>query len=355
MIQAHRFELRKGSKKERCPGCGQLSFKPYHDTHLRLDLIDGSGRCDREQKCGWNKPPNKAAEVEPWNIPIRQAPEIHKPIFIPDEVLKRLEANRQDAGFLQNLISSVDHPWPIDDVWMRAAKYRCGAIPLKDPDKAISGAIAFPFIDIAGRCHSIQIKSFDSTNHTTAQTWVHTILKKKQYKATWLDDYETQKDLAPLTRCLFGEHLINSGDPGAVIGIVEAPKTAIICDHYFADQGMIWLAAGAKSWLKPERCQALKGRKVIFFPDASEDGGTYTEWLNKATAISQAIGCNISVNNMLEKMGDEVIRKNGADLADILLAHPWQYYRTSSTTIEKMISKNAHVSTLIDVLKLEPI
>jgi hypothetical protein len=334
-----RFELRKGSKKEKCPRCHRRSFKPYFDNESQTDLVDGSGRCDHESSCGYNQPPAKPAStsgaiLEPWQ-PQKPARK-HVPVFIPDEMLRRLESHVMQAGFLQNLIHHVDHPWPADEVAAIAKKYRCGSIPATSSDQ-YAGAIAFPFIDENGKTHSIQLKTFDQTNHTTGQNWIHSYLRFKKYGAKWLDDYEKQKDLAPLTRCLFGAHLIPDSPPDAIIAIVEAPKTAIICDYYFRDQKMIWLAAGALSWLKVNRCGALMDRRVILFPDSTTDGSTFEKWKSVSDEIKKNITSQITTSDLMEKLADEVAKSKGYDLADVLLQHDWRAYKKGLTRpIERM-------------------
>ncbi|GAB4042279.1 hypothetical protein GCM10028774_53870 [Spirosoma jeollabukense] len=107
------------------------------------------------------------------------------------------------------------------------------------------------------------------------------------------------------------------------VAIVEAPKTAILCSHYFP--GFVWMAAGGKSYLNAERLAPLKGRKIVLFPDlnayqdlVNEKGQVNKGWLTKSQEL-RAEGFDITVNDYLEKLATEEDRAKGLDLADHLL------------------------------------
>lgn len=322
MTQQTRFFLRIGSKKDRCPACRRPTFKPYHDAMIGHDLTDGSGRCDREMKCGYHQPPTFSPLADVM-APIQPPPRPESPpVFIPDSVGRWLADAVRDADFLINLIHHVKHPWPADDVWMTAEKYRVGGLPNIGSNRFKRG-FSLPFIDRAGRIHSVMVKSFDRSNHTTGQNWIHKILMDANIRRPWLDEYDRQPTK---TRCLFGEHLIRDDD--SPIAIVEAPKTAMICDFYFKEMNLTWLAAGAKSWLKPERCAALADRRIILFPDTSADGATFKDWTNKAVDLRRRISDRVTVSDMMERIATDDQKHSGADLADVLMDIDWRTFRT---------------------------
>lgn len=326
MTQQTRFSLRIGTKKDRCPACRKLTFKPYRDAMTGHDLADGSGRCDREMKCGYHQRPDKPMTDGRMNDMAtiqRTPPADPPPVFIPDSVGRWLTDAVRDADFLINLIHHVKHTWPAGDVWNIAAKYRVGGLPNVGSNRFNRG-FSIPFIDRSGRIHSVMVKSFDRQNHTTGQNWIHRILIDANVRRSWLDDYDRQ---SVKTRCLFGEHLIRDDD--AVIAIVEAPKTALICDFYFRDMGLTWLAAGAKSWLKPERCAALVDRRIILFPDTSQNGATFKDWTNKATELRRRISDRVTVSTMMEQIATDDQKRSGADLADVLMELDWRTFRTN--------------------------
>lgn len=49
-------------------------------------------------------------------------------------------------------------------------------------------------------------------------------------------------------------------------------KTAIICSGVMPEY--VWLATGGKQNFKAEKCECLKGRKVILYPDL----GAFEDW-----------------------------------------------------------------------------
>lgn len=328
MQKTPRFHLRIGSKKDRCPACGRMTFKPYRDATDGRDMTDGSGRCDREMKCGYHKPPDKT--MTPLAPPYRHhapspvAPP--PPVYIPDAVNEWMMTNAHHAGFLTNLINHVAHRWNADDVWTTASKYRLGAIP-PNQFQRYGHALTLPFIDVDGRVHAVMVKTFDRQNHTIGHpNWIHKIMMDAGIHRDWLMPYDQQPTK---TRCLFGEHLIVGN--AAPIAIVEAPKTAIICDWYFRELGFVWLAVGAKSWLKPDRCHALVGRRVILFPDTSTDGATFADWTNKAIEIRRRITDHVTVSDMMERYATPEMKSSGADIADILMTMDWRLFRKSGT------------------------
>jgi hypothetical protein len=293
-------------------------------------------------KCGYHQKPDKPTADGLVNVmtPIQHtAPPEPPPVFIPDAVGRWLMDSTRDADFLINLIHHVKHTWPADDVWNIAAKYRVGGLPNIGSNRFKRG-FSIPFIDRAGRIHSVMVKSFDRQNHTTDQNWIHAILKAANISREWLTAYDRQ---TVKTRCLFGEHLITDDD--TPIAIVEAPKTALVCDFYFRDMGLTWLAAGAKSWLKPERCAALVDRRIILFPDTSPDGATFKDWTNKAIELRRRISDRVTVSAMMERIATDDQKRSGADMADVLMELDWRTFRTQQSDDEPEINRLQPVQT----------
>ena len=132
-------------------------------------------------------------------------------------------------------------------------------------------------------------------------TWAHTILK--------LPDFN-------LMQCLFGSHLLIDSDKW--IAIAESEKTAIVASVYFPD--LIWLATGGKNgckWTSSETLSALKGRKVILWPDAN----AFDLWSESASEL-QKWGIDVVVSDLLERKASTQERKDGVDIADYLLKYP---------------------------------
>lgn len=176
-----------------------------------------------------------------------------------------------------------------------------------------------------------QVKLFDQGNHTvkyqdgkgeghTCTTYVtawmkYSLEKNGEAVPQWLLDYNGQDNKVS---CLFGGHLLNES-PDKTIALVEAPKTAIIASAFFPQ--FLWLATGALSYLTEERCTALKGRKVILFPDLSRETDNkktaYQLWSEKAASFAHI--ADFKVSGYLENIANEEQRNKGLDLADWLM------------------------------------
>lgn len=129
-------------------------------------------------------------------------------------------------------------------------------------------------------------------------TWAHTVLK--------LPDFN-------LSQCLYGSHLLIDRDKP--VSIVESEKTAIIASVYFPN--FIWLATGGKNgckWTSSETLSALKGRKVILWPDAN----AFDLWSESASEL-QKWGIDVVVSDLLESKASAQQKKDGDDIADYLL------------------------------------
>jgi len=249
--------------------------------------------------------------------------------YYPAAILKATQKGYESNSFVQacqNVIPDVSH----EDLQRVIELYQIGTVL---NNKLWSGAATFPAIDREGRCHTIQIKQFTADLHTAKWddgsqkvSFIHSLLIK-HYKSSgkqlpkWLSDYQTTG--AKLSYCLFGEHLLPLY-PENIVGIVEAPKTAVIGTLYegLSDNpdNILWLATWAKGYLK-KLLPNLKGRNVILFPDASPDNVTYYEWQAIADEVADLHGINVIVSDML--CGIE----GKEDIADFLLRKSISVYR----------------------------
>jgi hypothetical protein len=218
-------------------------------------------------------------------------PNHHQPTTIPNDIfsasLKAYYKNRF-ISYLRKIFS--------DEIVKRLiSKYYIGT------SKHWGGSTVFWQIDIQGKIRTGKVMLYDDKGHRVKEpfnhiNWVHSLLYK---------EYNLQQ-------CLFGEHLLTD-DKTIPIAIVESEKTAIINSAYFPE--FIWLAVGAKSNLKPKRCKALMGRRVVLYPDV----GAYEDWQQKAKKLSYF--CDIVVSDLLETHADEQAKQAGYDLADYLTAY----------------------------------
>ena len=77
---------------------------------------------------------------------------------------------------------------------------------------------------------------------------------------------------------------------------------------------LIWLATGGIQGLTVERCQMLKNRNVILFPDL----GAFEKWSLKANEIEKHCHCIITVSAVLENTSNTDAKNQCLDIADYL-------------------------------------
>ena len=340
MAADYRYQLRKGSRKERCPECGKKTFVPFTDTESDEILPDIYGRCDREVKCGYYLNPYRHGFAETKTtfkpIPrtlIKKAPASEvRPAIIPPQVLEETLKGYENNTFIQYLAERCPYPFEQGDIEAVVSLYRLGTIT----GQYRRGAITFPFIDMAGRIRAIQVKEFDSENHTTGTGFYHS-MKNAEFEQrgeplpAWMENYLTAEKKVS---CLFGEHLLKRY-PCNPVALTEAPKTAIYGTLYFGmpynPANFIWLAAFNVSSLNLEKCGVLAGRNVVLFPDLSETGATFEKWSARAREFERMIpGARFRVSTLLEDHSEQSARTRGADLADYLIKLDWHTFRNKT-------------------------
>lgn len=101
--------------------------------------------------------------------------------------------------------------------------------------------------------------------------------------------------------------------PTVTVAIVESEKSALIASCIFPY--LIWLAAGNLNGLSLEKCQVLKNREVILYPDL----GAFDKWNQKAIEIQKMCNCKIAISHLLEDEASANDRENGLDIADYII------------------------------------
>ena len=144
------------------------------------------------------------------------------------------------------------------------------------------------------------------------------ILQLNDSAEAFVDRLSKKKGLLPeswtVRQCLFGEHLL-ARHPDALVCLVEAEKTAVICSAFCPK--FVWLATGGKTQLG-DRLDVLKGRKVLVFPDID----AYSAWQE---AFAKKHFLSVTFSDILEKEGTPEDRTAQIDIADWLLrqyCHP---------------------------------
>lgn len=357
----HRYELEKydgPQTRHTCPVCGQKgTFARYVDTITGEYLSPDAGRCNREDKCGYHYTPKQYFADHPRTdtdrpaarIPSRRIPPVSrsseaeaKPIqYIPSTfVRKALGYNSAFVSFLCSLFDRYTLESPT--VVRLMSEYYLG--------HTSSGAVIFWQIDRQMKVRTGKIMRYDPRTGKRIKStggaidWVHSRLKRR---GTLSADWE-------LTQCLFGEHLLERR-PHDTVCLVESEKSAIIGSGTMP--GYVWVATGGKQNLKADKCQCLRGRDVIVFPDL----GAFDQWEEQAGQIAAKVGFTLSVSDALERIASDTDRHDGLDIADYLIrqiqaaAEPARPSVTL-TREEKMLrylnSRNPAVSQLVHTFGL---
>lgn len=294
------------ASRHTCPSCQkQRTFARYFDTETGGYIADHVGRCNREDNCGYhyklkqhfedNPDSNAQTHFQPIKLKPKAPP---KPAsVISPEIFKGslsgYSSNRL-AIYLESLFGA-------DTASQAISRYLIGT------SKFWEGATVFWQVDGTGKVRAGKIMLYSpstgkrSKGKGTQPTWVHTALN--------LPDFN-------LKQCFFGEHLLQRY-PGTPVAIVESEKTAIIASVYLPQ--FIWLATGGKGGLNAEKCQALKGRRVVLFPDLN----AYDKWSEKAAELSPI--ASFTVSSLLERKATPEEKEQGLDLADYLVKTKYEH------------------------------
>ena len=210
------------------------------------------------------------------------------------------------------------------------------------------GGVIFWQIGSSGRIYDGKIMYYRSDchrDHGHKPTWVMSELKNF-YLA---DEPELAAGL-PSTHCLFGAHLLHpTPNPSPVRGgeykgaqlpapmrggahkepqlpapmrggvrggvaVVEAEKTAVIMSELYPDY--LWLAAGGLNELTASKLFALKGHKIILFPDTDEDHQAYNTWYKISKEAEFLLGQRIHLSPILEHHATRDQKRRKIDLVD---------------------------------------
>lgn len=274
-MKTYKWQLRKGSKKDICPNCGQKRFVPYV---LASDGVTPAGaeygRCDREQSCGYQRYPDGEKMV----VAVPQKVQ-------PKEMLRYVgELKDTPPAQFQLWMSEV---LTFTDALIAINTYHIDGID----DKVIWWQIDHDGVTRTGKVMKYRANGHRDKSDTFPVTWAH---KHRRLK----DKFQGEE----LKQCLFGEHLL-AKYPDKPVALVESEKTAVILSRIYPDH--LWLATGGSQGIKSdERLAPLHGRKVLLIPD----NGQYWNWKRAADKYGWMI------TDALEKDAPF----DGADILDII-------------------------------------
>jgi len=342
------------STRHTCPQCGKKqSFTLYFDGNTHQSINPKVGKCNRESKCGYHYTPKQFFIDNPdcqksshYSSNQPKAVQCAAPLAsrrgvggeVPFSYVER------SASYQSNFVRFLCEFLTTEQISSIGDKYALGATKNKE--------IIYWQIDIKGKVRTGKIMQYDPLtgkrikHESGAIDWVHNKLKKS---GTLPEDYNLQQ-------CFFGEHLLGL-HPEAIVCIVESEKSALISAAIFPEH--IWLATGGIGNLSIEKCQVLRNRKVILFPDLN----AYNKWLDKAIEIEKQCECNISVSTLLEDIATPEAKVQGLDVADYMIYQlKNKYYETFTDTtqvkcrhtpeLQSMIESNKSLEILIEKLQL---
>ena len=285
----------------RCPNCQQKdkTFSLYIDAETGEHIHPTVGRCNRESNCGHHYTAKQYFQDNNISIDAHQ-PKAHKPppitprpkpvSFIPIEAFKGSLTTYKANYFAMFLVDLFG----VEVATELVSRYFIGT------SKYWKGATVFWQIDTQGKVRTGKIMLYNPTTGKRIKepfnyvNWAHKALKKPEFE---------------LRQCLFGEHLLI--DKTKPVAIVESEKTAVIASVYLPQ--FIWVAAGSLTNLNAEKCNILKGRTVVLFPDLNG----FDKWSSKAKELSHL--ANFKVSDLLEGKASEAEKALGLDLADYLV------------------------------------
>lgn len=160
-------------------------------------------------------------------------------------------------------------------------------------------AVLFPFFDYDNNFVTAQIIKYQPNGKRV----------KTAFGTNWFHAYNTIKEDLGLKKadkysvpikCFFGENYLNgSRNP---VGIVEAPKTAVILKEFYPN--IDWIATGGEQQIFNKDLSVLNGKDVVVFADAHS-----SKWWDFAKE-NKFIYCDILDIEDVEK---------GSDIADFIL------------------------------------
>ena len=275
-MKTYKWQLRKGSRKEYCPNCGQKRFVPYVLSSDGVTLAGAEfGRCDREQNCGYQRYPDgeRYTVSEPQKIQPRP----------------RLEyaSNDLHVSTDSNLFERAAGLLGLSDAVLAWSDYNVGCI---------GGRVIWWQIDREGVVRAGKVMSYRSDGHRD---------KSDQWGVTWAHKHPQLKQSfrgEELQQCLFGEHLLTSNQ-NKPVALVESEKTAVVMSRLIPEY--VWLATGGSQGIKSnERLAPLAGRTVLLIPD----NGQYYAWKRAAEQYGWGIWDGLENDAPFE----------GADILDIV-------------------------------------
>lgn len=178
----------------------------------------------------------------------------------------------------------------------------------------LENAVCFPFFDYEGKFKTAQIIRYKENGKRVKEgfntNWFHSYKPiKRDLGLKEKDKYSVKMDT------FFGEHYLKGSTN--IVGIVEAPKTAVILKEIYPN--IDWIATAGQSNLRSKNLHLLQDRKVVLFPDAKGKSN-----ISKTSSLWQDVAGEYGFNtcNILDEFG----AKEGSDIADYIFDSDFEGY-----------------------------
>jgi len=195
-------------------------------------------------------------------------------------------------------------------------------------DGYLEDAVCFPFFDFEGKFKTAQIIRYRENGKRVKEgfntNWFHSYKPiKRDLGLKEKDKYSVKMDT------FFGEHYLKGSNN--IVGIVEAPKTAVILKEIYPN--IDWIATAGQSNLRSKNLRLLEDRKVVLFPDASgfsnnEQNESFVHVAKsniiKTSTLWKDVAGEYGFNtcNILDDFG----AKEGSDIADYIFDSNFEGY-----------------------------
>lgn len=255
-----RYILKNVKPRMRCPNpsCNRLSFSPYVDKETGEIVGEQYGVCSHRVSCGYSLYPTSEQLKEPSKI-IKDI-DTRKPFLLNPSIYEELKRHTRLDNFSTNLRMLFKNADEVLDKYgvvsgSQGAKYQ--------------NYTGFPYIQQDGVLKSVKMMMYGNDLHRAKDKEGNGIVNWLHY----FNGFDKTKD--KFEACWFGEQLIDTTEYD-YIGIVESEKTCIVATCCVPS--VLWLACGSIGNKKQIIGKGLKGKKVVFFPDAN-GFENWNEWV----------------------------------------------------------------------------
>lgn len=241
----YRYQLRKGSKKERCPQCGKIRFKPYIDMKTNKEAGQEFGMCDRIEQCGYKLYP-KTDKAGKWEAPERVPLPVRPIDYVPVEKVEATFHKFQSNVFFMYLVKMFGK----EKAFELHGKYNIGT--------AQHGGTIFWQQDRQGRFHTGKVMYYLPNG------------KRDKSRKSWFVHAKISPDFN-YQQVFFGTHLVPKADK---IALCESEKTAVLMSIFEPDY--TWIASGGAQMLNLQRLSELPYINIVY-----PDNGQKKLWQEK--------------------------------------------------------------------------